>query len=252
MSSQADRTDGGAGEPGVVAPAGPAAAPVAPAAVHHLSLADLRDGVRTVLKDDGDAAARVTRCDLPGGPVVLKEWRPQGWILGLWARLLMRREIRHYQLLEGLSGIPGFLGHEENALILQFVDGEPIHRKLAPVRLRAGLDSLQATLDALHARRFVHLDLHQKRNTLVDAAGQAWVLDLGQGIDCSRGPIRRLLFPLLVRIDQRAVLQFRARYAPETFDPARRDELVARFGPRRVWWPKVLGRRLRRIVLRES
>jgi len=92
----------------------------------------------------------------------------------------------------------------------------------------------------------VHLDLHQKLNALIDAEGRAWVIDLGQGLDCSRGALRRLLFPALARIDRNAVLKFRARYAPDTLDPARRDRLVARYRESRDHWLKRLGRRLRR------
>ena len=213
-----------------------------------LHLADLSGHPVTVLKDEGDGTARVVRCELPQGPVVLKEWRPRGVLLGVWARWIMRREIRHSQHLSGVPGIPRYLGHDgDRALIVECVDGSHLRRRMQPALLRKGLDSLQKSLEALHARRFLHLDLHQKRNTIIDAEGRAWLIDLGQGVDCSRG-LARLLFPLLAPIDQRAVLKFRARYAPDTLDPGRRDELVARFSVRRKWWPKLIGRRLRRLL----
>jgi hypothetical protein len=209
----------------------------------------------TVLKDEGPAAARVLRYELPSGPVVVKEWSPAGRsrLMGFWARLNMRREIRHYRLLDGTPGIPRYLGHEDGvALFLQCVDGQPIRRGLPPELLRAGLDSLEVTLEALHERRFAHLDLHQKLNALIDDQGRAWVIDLGQGLDCSRGVLRRLLFPLLLRIDRAAVLKFRARYAPETLPEEHREAVVARHGVRRDRWVKTLGRKLRRLVLGES
>ena len=207
----------------------------------------------TVLKDEGEGAARLVRYELPSGPVILKEWEPRrSRLLAWWARFLMRREIRHYRLLDGCPGIPRYLGHERDAaLILQFIDARPMARKLPRPLLHAGLDDLQRVVAAIHERRFVHLDLHQKLNALIDAQGHAWLVDLGQGLDCRRGVVRRLIFPLLVRIDERAVLKFRARYAPETFDPAQRDRLVARYGERRDWWPKRVGRAVRRVILRE-
>ena len=206
----------------------------------------------TVLKDEGEAAARVVRYDLPAGPVILKEWRPErSRLMRIWARWLMRREIRHYRALDGCPGIQRFLGSEgDGALIVQFIEARPMHRTLPPPLLHAGLDGLERVLAAVHARRFVHLDLHPKLNVLIDPQGNAWLIDLGQGIDCSRGPLR-LLLPLLVPIDRRAVLKFRARYAPETLDPASRDRIVARYGGRRDWWPKRIGRALRRVVTRE-
>ncbi len=216
-----------------------------------LSRADLAGHPAVVLKDEGHGgAAVVRRVDLPDGPVVAKEWAPTGSrLLSFWARHSMRREIRHYRLLDGVSGVPRLRGFEaDRLLILQYVEGRPIHRHLPTELLTAGLDSLARTLEALHERRFVHLDLHQKLNAIIDASGRAWVIDLGQGLDCSRGLLRRLCFPLLVRIDRNAVLKFRARYAPQTLDPEQRARLVARFGARREWWPKSLGRRLRQLV----
>jgi hypothetical protein len=214
----------------------------------------LRDTLRglpaTVLKDEGDGAARLYRYELPTGPAVLKEWKPRPRLLRWWAALLMRREIRHYRLLRGCPGIPEYLGHEGSvALLIRYVDATPIHRKMAPALLRAGLDDLERVLQGVHARRFVHLDAHQKLNALIDAGGHAWLVDLGQGLDCSRGWLRRAIFPRLVRVDREAVLKFRARYAPDTLDPAQRDRLVARFSERRERWPKRFGRALRRRIL---
>ncbi len=242
MSSQADTSAGGADRE-------------ASAAGATLSVAALRSLPSTVLKHEGDGAARVVRIDLPEGAVVLKEWRPEGLLMGWWARWLMRREIRHYRLLLGARGIPRYRGHEgDHALVLQCIDGLPIKRQLEPARLRLGLDSLDRVLAELHARRFVHLDLHQKLNALIDPTGEAWLIDLGQGLSGSSGLVKLVapaLFPLLARIDRNAVLKFRARYAPDTLDPARRDRLVARFGGRSTWWPKLLGRRLRRLLTGE-
>lgn len=203
-----------------------------------------------VLKEQGSEAASVLRYDLPGRSVVVKRWQPtHNWLMRGWARLVMRREIRHYRLLDGTPGVPRFLGHEGDAAVyLQFIDAVPVHRQLPPSVLRQGLDGLERTLAVLHARRFVHLDLHQKLNALIDAEGRAWVVDLGQGLDCSRGPLRRAVFPLLARIDRNAVLKFRARYAPDTLDPAARDRLVARYRESRDHWLKRVGRRLRRAA----
>jgi hypothetical protein len=220
-----------------------------------LTRAALAGRPASVLKDEGHGAARVVRYELPNGPVVLKEWIPPEHhrLLGSWARLIMRREIRHYRLLDGTPGVPRYLGHEgDTALIMQFIDGEPIRRHMPTELLRRGLDGLERTLTALHERRFAHLDLHQKLNALIDAEGGAWVIDLGQGLDCSRGLLRPLLFPLAAKIDRHALLKFRARYAPDTLPTTDRERLVERFAARRDRWPKRLGRRLRRLLIGEG
>jgi hypothetical protein len=218
-----------------------------------LTRADLAGQPVTVIKDEGEGAARLTRHDLPGGAVVLKEWAPRGRLMRWWARTLLRREIRHYRLLSGTPGIPRFRGHEgDTALLIDYVDGQPIRRQLPRELLLPGLDDLERVLDAVHARRFVHLDLHQKLNALIDGQGHAWLVDLGQGLDCSRGLLRRLVFPALVRVDRAALLKFRARYAPETFAPEARARMVARHGARRDRWTKRVGRALRRLATRDA
>jgi predicted Ser/Thr protein kinase len=215
----------------------------------------LRAAPGAVLKDEGPRTARVRRCDLLGGPVVLKEWDPpRGRLIRAWARFFMRRELRHYRALEGIAGIPRLRRvYGNHAFVLEFVDGEPLERRLAqahPERFARALDDLEQVLAALHARRFCHLDLHQKRNALVDAAGRVWLVDLGQGLDFSRGWLRQPLFGLAARIDRNAVLKFRARYAPQTLDPAVRDAVVARFGGRkRRWYFDAPRRLLRRLFI---
>lgn len=206
-----------------------------------------------VLKDDGPGAPKVIRYDLPGGPVVLKEWAPSSSrIFNWWSRSVMKREIRNHRKLSGTLGIPRFLGqYSDVAYLMQWVDAQPIRRRLPMDLKERGLEGLDRALAALHERRFVHLDLHQKLNALIEDDGTGWLIDLGQGIDCSRGPIRRLLFPWLSRIDRRAIEKFRAKYAPHTLPEDTREELVERYAESRGKAWKAWHRRLRRRLLGE-
>ena len=153
----------------------------------------------TVLKDEGPGAPRVVRYDLPGGPVVLKEWQPAGSVIfRWWVRSIMRREIQNYRLLQDTGAIPRYLGqYGPTAFLMEWVDGLQLRRRLPQELKDLAVDGLERSLGILHERKFVHLDLHQRLNTLVSKQGQVWLVDLGQGIDCSRGPVRRLLFPFL-------------------------------------------------------
>ncbi len=238
MSRTVDGSDEGAG-----------GAPAAP------PREELERHPRTVLKDEGPGAPLVVRYDLPDGPVVLKEWRPgsASRLFAFWARTLMRRETRHLRLLDGTEGIPRYRGqYGRDAVLMEWVDAQPIRRRLPMEVKEAGLDALERALAAIHARRFVHLDLHQKLNALVSPDGsRAWLIDLGQGIDCSRGPLRRLLFPALARIDRRAIEKFRAKYAPHTLPEDRRDALVERYKESRGKAFKEWHRRIRRRLLGE-
>jgi RIO-like serine/threonine protein kinase len=212
--------------------------------------AELERHQAQVLKDDGPGAPKVVRYDLPDGPVVLKEWAPsKSRIFNWWSRSVMKREIKNHRKLSGTLGIPRFLGqYSEVAYLMQWVDAQPIRRRLPMDFKERGLDGLDRALAALHERRFVHLDLHQKLNALVAEDGSGWLIDLGQGIDCSSGPFRRLLFPWLARIDRRAIEKFRAKYAPHTLPEENREELVQRYSESRgkAWkeWHRKLRRRL--------
>ena len=78
--------------------------------------------------------------------------------------------------------------------------------------------------------------------------GKVWVIDFGQGLDCSTGFLRRLVFPLLRRIDRSAVTKFRARYAPETLPAARRKKLERAYATRGVSRMPQIGRVLLRVM----
>jgi len=214
------------------------------------SLEALRAHPHEVLKDEGEGAARVVRYDLPDGPVVLKAWAPRSRVLGAWARVLMRREAAHYALLDGTPGIPRFRGaYGPQAFLIEFIPGAaPLKRKLGPEVIGRALDELERVLAAVHARRFVHLDLHQRLNVLVGRHGGVWLIDLGQGLDCSRG-WRRLLFPLGAWVDRRALVKFRARYVPASLSGPRAEKLVEQHKRRRGRGWKAFNRRVRALFL---
>lgn len=218
--------------------------------------ADLEGRPRTVLNNPSGLArqARVVLYELPSGKVILKEWNPPGGsFLRWWSRFCIQREIRNYRRLAGIRGIPKVLDVlDERSFLLEYVDAQPVRRGLPGPLLASALDSLERLLDELHARRFAHLDVRSSGNVLVDAEGKAWLIDLVQGLDCSRGLLRRLLFPFLKRIDRSAVRKFRARYAPETLDPKIRDRIVAKYSRHRRNWSPKIGRWVLGLLARSA
>jgi hypothetical protein len=194
--------------------------------------------------------ARVLIYQLPRGGVVLKEWAPaRGAFLKRYSAWVMAREVRHYRLLQGVPGVPRLLGKlDSSRFLLEHVDAKPIHRKLGKEILHAALDNLESVIAGIHERGFAHLDLRHKGNVLVGQGGDVWIIDLGQGLDCSRGLLRRLIFPLLRRIDRSAVTKFRARYAPDTLPPGRRKKLERAYASRGVSRVPQFGRFLLRLM----
>lgn len=203
-----------------------------------------------VLKDEGDHSARLVAYESPVGKVVLKSWKPgRSRVFRLWARWLMGREIRFSRHLDGTPGVPRFRGQVDGtAFLMEWVPGEPLARHMPQERIDRALDNFEAVLAALHARRFVHLDLHQRLNLLVGPECQVWVVDLGQGLLCERLPAR-WLFRLLSAVDRRAVVKFRARYAAHTLPDATRARLVARHSERRGRRWKQFHRRVRELLI---
>lgn len=119
--------------------------------------------------------------NLPG-QVLLKVYHtdplwclPLGW-LGRW---LARREIRCYQDLDGIPGIPRMVGtHGESGLIREFVPGcnlkEYREHTLPDERFYPELHRILADV---HARGMSHNDLAKPENVLVTEDGRPVLID---------------------------------------------------------------------------
>lgn len=95
------------------------------------------------------------------------------------ARLLLERERRALERLDGLSGVPRLLqagdADGERVLVRTFVSGEPLS---AAVSLPENFfDELDALVLRLHERGVCHNDLHKEQNVIVDADGYPWLVD---------------------------------------------------------------------------
>ena len=99
-------------------------------------------------------------------------------------RILGRQQIVHecraYEWLEGVEGIPDFVGRiDRYALAIRRVDATQL--TYASSRYSAGsrhLDNLRKVLDRFLERGFAHLDLRGRRNVMIRPDGRIVVLDL--------------------------------------------------------------------------
>lgn len=170
------------------------------------------------------------------GEVVVKDLhglRPPGRWLAAW---LLSRERRVLERLAGVPGVPPVLGVlEDGGLVLGRMAGRPLDREAFARRPRELAGALRELVAAMHDRGVYHLDLHQRRNLLVDPAGRLSVVDFGAAL--APGPLgRRLWGPLLARVDRAGVLKYLARYAPEELTPAEARAFL-RWRRWRRWWP---------------
>lgn len=193
----------------------------------------------------------------PEGLCVLKLGRatslgglPLGWI----GRLLARREIRFYEMLAGMPGVPGYVGPVgRNGFLHLFVPGRPLGRYEAVDD--EFFPRLQALLAALHERGIAYVDLNKRQNILRGDDGSPYLIDFQISLYLPRrGFWGWFPFQWVLRRFQRAdcyhVLKHKRRLRPDQLTEAERA-VVERLS---IWirLHRLIFRpitRLRRIVL---
>jgi len=202
---------------------------------------------RRVIHPGSATKAAVLVVEAAGGAVLVKDVRPlQAFVRAVYGRVVLRREERALSALAGAPGVPRLLGRiDRDALAIEYVDAEPLRRQLGPERLRRACAALGARVDALHARGVAHLDLRQKRNVLVTAEGDVYLVDFESAFVLARRGWRGLLLRLLAPFDRAAVLKFRARYAPDLLSDAERARARRQRWLGRLWFFHRFGPLLR-------
>jgi tRNA A-37 threonylcarbamoyl transferase component Bud32 len=121
---------------------------------------------------------------------------------------------------------------------MERMDGEWITNFCGSRRADAAplFDRLARLLAAIHARGVAHIDLRKRDNILVQADGTPCIIDFNASFCFEPATLgARLLFPLLRRIDDSAVLKWKSRLAPELMTPAEWKEHRRMTLLRRLW-----------------
>lgn len=174
--------------------------------------ADLaQPGVRPLKRGEPDKADLLL-VPTAEGQVVVKDFRAKAWWVRGIGRLQIAREVRAYQALGSIPGIPRLVGRIDGlAVAIERIEGEPLGH--AGDRARDGaekLGQLRAILDRIHARGVAHWDLRARDNVLVDRAGQVFVLDFASAMRLRPGGLpHRLLFRWCRLIDESAYLKWK-------------------------------------------
>ena len=152
----------------------------------------------------------VYRTELDGRPAVLKDYRRyRGTLLSPIARLLVRREAKVLQRLQGWKHAPALLGTLGGlALGMEFVPGTTLSAGMQDIGQEV-FDQLQGALARLHAAGITHNDLHG--TNVVVSAGVPVLLDFTSAWRSPRwlrnGPISRQLR----RSDMKNLVKMRKR-----------------------------------------
>lgn len=178
-----------------------------------LTRADLETCPAEELRSANAHRARLLRVELGGQRLVVKDYRPCGWLLrtliGPW---LIAREARVYQTLAGGPGIPALAGRlDRQALAVAYIAGRNAQEYADGTLPREFFDRLQQVVDAMHARGVVHCDLKNRRNIVVAEGYQPYLIDFTTAFTRRGwfGVLRRPLYERFLLDDRRAVVKAR-------------------------------------------
>lgn len=193
-----------------------------------------------VIRRGGWFKADIKRLSLGGEDAILKDFSGKPWMVRLLGRRQVAQEVRALRRLQGIAGIPRCYGEAEGgaAVLMERMDGEWITQFCGsrPEEAPPLFDRLVRLLAAIHARGVAHIDLRKRDNILVQADGSPCIIDFNASFCFEPATLgARLLFPLLRRIDDSAVLKWKSRLAPGLMTPAEWKEHRRMTLLRRLW-----------------
>jgi len=133
--------------------------------------------------------------------------------IGAW---LIGREYKFHRKLAGIKGVPRVHQKlDKYANVFEYIDARPIERSDHDILADRFFEKLRMRIERIHTRGVVHLDLSHKGNILVSKGGEPVIIDFNSGFYVGNGYIgRKLLFPLLKRIDYYGILKLKKRLSP--------------------------------------
>lgn len=190
---------------------------------------------RSLLSQGRWPKASVWRARLCGDDWIVKDFSARGWLTRvLVGAFLVRREARALALLDGLPGVPpGGFAVDRYALAYRFTPGRPLASIRAREQPPALFPLLERTLQAIHARGVIHLDIRNRRNVIVTDAGGIVLIDFESAVNTRALPA--WLRGALERFDLGGAYKHWAFASPDTLGEERR-QLMERSGRwRRLW-----------------
>lgn len=187
-----------------------------------------------------------------GTRLLLKDFSPRPlWIRLCFARFALKREARVMETLQGVEGIPRFLGMPSaDQLLMEYIEGPGTLSEVSdfsglPISGPAFFVSLKQTVRQMQARGVSHGDI-RKKNILLRADGRPCLIDFATGIIQTEqsGFLRRFLHRIQSRVDRLKVLKLQQGLCPESVTDEERQLLL-----NQPWYFRV-GQWLRKRVYR--
>ena len=200
---------------------------------------ELEGSVLSVLRSKRRRNADLFVVDAGDGALVVKDFSGKSWWTRLLGRMQTAHECRAYRCLDGMHGIPRFIGRiDSHALAIERVVATQL--TYAANRYSAGarhLDRLRIILEDFQARGFVHLDLRGRRNVMIRPDGEIVVLDLAGSLWFRPGSFwHRLLRPLTEANHRNTLFKWKVLLTPESLSEGERASLHRFRRLQRVWF----------------
>jgi len=185
--------------------------------IPELSYAEAFSNLERMLVKGRALKADIFITQVRGRRFVVKDFSGKGFLeRNLVGRVVTVRELRAYQSLAGVEGIPG---HYKRlgpfSIAIEYLEGRDLgginRGEIGPGEIR----QFEAVIAELHARGWVHLDL-QKRSNILLVDGKVVVVDLASALHAGGVPlVGRLLTALLGLADRMSLIKMKSIYAPE-------------------------------------
>lgn len=201
----------------------------------HFTREQLNQSERKLLRDGQWANARVELVHMTAYAWTVKDFSSRSWwVRNSIGRFLLRRELRVLKQLNGIDGISSNAFRiDAFALASQYLPGRSLaHVKPDEVNMDF-FPQLEALVQAMHARKIVHLDIRGPKNILLRPDGRPAIIDFQSSISTRWMP--NFLCRILEDIDIGGVYKRWNLWQPQFLSDSRRAVLERSNRLRRFW-----------------
>ncbi len=188
-----------------------------------------------------------------GRYIVAKDFRNKPWIIrSLWGPFNIMYEKFILQKLEGVNGIPAFVGLEDyGCMLISYIDGDEIKKSkdhLAPDYFT----KLLRIASEIHSRGVLHLDLGHKTNVMVKEDGSPAIIDFNTALYLPCNLFFSPLLHLLAKIDELSILRLKLRFTPQDTDLKERIRIKKFMRLRKLWIFDKFSRRITNMTKKQT
>ena len=163
-------------------------------------------------------------------------------------RALLRREIKALERIQGIPGVPVFLGtHGQYGFAMDWIEGQRLTNDAFQENPQL-LNQLDECVRTLHRSGVTHNDIHV-RNLIVDSAGALHIIDFASAITRSKLFVlqAKTIYKFFCFSDRVKVVRLKQQFSPDQLseDDLRLTRYTKLFQSASRFWKKYLYSRLK-------